>query len=34
MIFDWDENKNEELKQSRNISFEEIIFSILTQITH
>ena len=26
--FDWDEDKNEYLKQSRNISFEEIILSI------
>jgi uncharacterized DUF497 family protein len=26
--FDWDENKNEQLKQTRNVSFEEIILAI------
>lgn len=26
--FDWDEKKNEQLKRLRNISFEEIIYSI------
>jgi len=26
--FEWNEEKNELLKQSRNISFEEIVFSI------
>jgi uncharacterized DUF497 family protein len=26
--FDWDENKNNTLKETRNISFEEIVLSI------
>ena len=26
--FDWDENKNTLLKETRNISFEEIVFAI------
>ncbi len=26
--FDWDENKNEQLKVTRNVSFEEIILAI------
>jgi len=26
--FDWDEDKNQKLKEERNISFEEIIFAI------
>ena len=28
MIFDWNNQKNEELKKSRKISFEEIVFLI------
>lgn len=37
--FDWDEKKNLKLKQSRNITFEEIIYSIsdgklLDVVTH
>lgn len=27
-LFEWDDNKNEVLKSSRNISFEEIVFYI------
>lgn len=27
-LFEWDDNKNEILKFSRNISFEEIVFCI------
>jgi uncharacterized DUF497 family protein len=27
-IFDWDNSKNERLKKSRNISFEEVIIAI------
>lgn len=26
--FDWDENKNEQLKEERNVSFEEVILAI------
>lgn len=27
-IFDWNEQKNEEIKQLRNISFEDVVFHI------
>ncbi len=29
MVFDWDNDKNEELKRERGISFEKILFLIL-----
>ena len=29
MVFDWDNDKNEELKKERGISFEQIVFLIL-----
>jgi uncharacterized DUF497 family protein len=29
VVFDWDNNKNEELKKERGISFEQIVFLIL-----
>lgn len=28
MVFNWDDKKNEKLKRTRNISFEEIVVSI------
>ena len=27
-LFDWDENKNRELRKTRNISFEDVLFLI------
>ncbi len=29
--FDWDEEKNEILKETRNISFEEVVFAISSE---
>ena len=29
--FDWDPNKNEELRTNRNITFEEIVFALVSE---